>query len=129
MAGALWPEWVDGNARDFLMDIELLGIDSTDDSVRDGRWELDGVEYYLRFVWVERESSWAIDMLTVDLVPIFLGAFARVGVDLLDNLAVDGRPPGRLILEDTSGTNEEIGFDGWGRTHRLVYREPRTEDA
>lgn len=107
--------------------LALLGIDATDDSVREGRWELDGVEYVLRFVWVERDASWIVSLYTTDLQPIVVGAFARVGVDLLDNLSGTTRPPGRLLLEDLSGTGAELAFDGWGRTHRLVYRPPRSE--
>lgn len=112
------------------MAVALLGMDATSDSVVTGRWELDGVEFVITRTWVERESAWAIDMRTEDLRPIFLGAFARVGSDLLDNVSVEGRPPGRLILEDLTGTNAELTFDGWIRkTHRLVYREPREAEA
>lgn len=110
------------------MALVLLGIDATDDAVREGRWELDGREFILRFAWSEREGAWAVDLYTAERAPIVVGGFARVGVDLLDNLPGTDRPPGRLILEDVSGTGDEIGFDGWGKTHRLVYREPRTED-
>lgn len=110
------------------MALELLGLDSTDDAVREGRWELDGREFILRLVWNVRESAWAIDAYTAERAPIVLGGFVRVGVDVLDNLTGTDRPPGRLILEDVSGAGEEIGFGGWGKTHRLVYREPRTEE-
>lgn len=111
------------------MALELLGLDSTDDAVREGRWELDGREFILRLAWNVREGAWAIDMYTAERAPIVLGGFARTGVDVLDNITGTDRPPGRLILEDVSGAGDEIPFDGWGRTHRLVYREPRTEES
>ena len=110
------------------MAVELLGMDTSSDAVVGGRWELDGVQYVIRRAWNEREASWVVSLYTEDLAPIVVGAFARTGVDLLDNCAAAGRPPGRLILEDVSGAGAELTFDGWGRTHRLVYREPRTTE-
>lgn len=114
------------------MAVELLGMDTSSDAVVTARWELDGVTYVIRRLWVERESSWVVNIYTDDMLPLVVGAFARVGVDLFDNVAApaaSARPPGRLILEDVSGAGAELGFDGWGRTHRLVYREPRAEVA
>lgn len=114
------------------MAVALLGMDTSSDAVVTGRWELDGVTYVIRRTWVEREASWVVSIYTEDQQPIIVGAFARVGVDLFDSVAAaaaSARPPGRLILEDVSGAGAELGFEGWGRTHRLVYREPRAVEA
>jgi hypothetical protein len=103
--------------------LELLGLDAVSDSVLEGRWELDGREYVVRLEWSDRDDSYAINIFTVDRTPVLLGHMPRTGADVFDNVAAEGRPPGKLFLEDTTGADGELLFDGFRQGLRLVYVE------
>lgn len=105
------------------MRVELLGLDRAEDSVIEGRWELGDREYIGRLDWSDRDESYALSIYTVDRKPLLLGHMPRTGADCFDNISVEGRPPGKLTLEDTTGQARELGWAGFRDGFRLVYEE------
>lgn len=88
------------------------------------RTTLDGVEYVLRFEWMERSSSWFVKLSDREeneltgFIPITLE------LDLLRlHHSTEGVPRGPLIALDHSDTKTRPGFAELGGRVRLVYVE------
>lgn len=84
---------------------------------------LDGVEHVLRLTWQDRDESWYIDLLTVALVPIFMGARVATGVPLLAQLSATTRPVGELICIDTLGQDKDPDLEDFGFNENLPENE------
>lgn len=70
---------------------------------------IDGQEYILEFIWSERENVWILNLLTSDGVPLAMGIYLNVGVDLLARWRTDTRvPQGLLTVIDMSNTGAVI---------------------
>jgi hypothetical protein len=84
--------------------------------------QLDGVEYLLRFQWLEREMAWYMQFLDQDGVELAVGVRIVVDYPFLRRFKDPRLPPGTLIALDTSLQRKEIeASDELGDRVKLVY--------
>jgi hypothetical protein len=82
---------------------------------------LEGTDYILTFAFNRRDGYWYLDIADQDAVPISLSRKCVVNVNLLRRCADTRKPPGALILVDTSDTDLDPGLDDLGTRVDLVY--------
>lgn len=70
---------------------------------------LDGRAYAVSAQLRRWDRAWLISMATAAGAPILDCATANFGEDLLGSIVVAGRPPGRLLVRDTSGRERNPG--------------------
>lgn len=85
------------------------------------RTALDGRDYLLTFTWNERASRWFLDIADQDGVAIATSLCLVVGVPLIQLSLDERRPPGELVLIDTSGADADPDLDTLATTAALLY--------
>lgn len=83
---------------------------------------LEGRYYQLTFDWHARTGVWKLDLADADGTPIRSGIALLLNVSLLAGLVDPRRPPGALVVVDTTGAEDaDPGFDTLGGRFKLVY--------
>lgn len=88
------------------------------------RTAIDGRDYILSFTWVQRDGHWYMDLADQDGVAISSGIKLVPTWPLLRGITDARRPPGQMILEDTTGGLAEPAFGELGTKYQLVYLAP-----
>lgn len=90
--------------------------------------DLDGENFLLVFKWNVRDESWYLSMYQEDETPVAVGMRLVVGWNPIRRLIGTDAPLGALYVHDTTGTDEEAGFDELGtRVLVLYYDEDEIE--
>lgn len=90
-----------------------LVIDNdTTDLYYDQTVGLEGLEYLMRFTWMNRTSQWLLDIYDQDENPLASGIALVVGWSLLRRFKDSRLPPGVLMCVDVTGQNNEISVPG-----------------
>lgn len=85
---------------------------------------LTGVQYVIKYDWIQRASFWTLGLYTTNGDEIAAGIPLVGGGDLLAPFRSDPRtPPGLLAVVDQRGTTDP-DFGSWGTRHLLWYIEP-----
>jgi len=104
-----------GKRLDFLMGAQADRISTV--SVT-----LDGKNYFVQAQLRRWDASWMISMATAAGVAVIDGARANVDEDLLAGIVVPDRPPGQLLVRDTSGRSRSpASAADWRSGCELVY--------
>lgn len=83
---------------------------------------LDGRDYQMTFDWNQRMGRWMLRLADQDGVAIRSGMILNVDVPLLQGVVDPRRPPGELVVVDTSGSNDlDPGFSDLGTRFVLAY--------
>lgn len=90
------------------------------------RTTLDGATYVLTFRWNERASYWTLSIADQDDQPIALGLALVTGSMLLRRCRKATRPPGELLVVDTTGGGGDPGLSDLGTRYALVYVDAET---
>jgi hypothetical protein len=90
------------------------------------RTALDGVTYVLTFRWNERASYWTLSIADQDAAPIASGLALLTGSMLLRRCVDARRPPGELVVVDTTGEGGDAGLSDLGTRFALVYADAET---
>jgi hypothetical protein len=86
------------------------------------RTSLAGRDYVLEFDWIERAGKWALSIADHDDVSIRAGMVLATNFPLLRGVIDSRRPPGELVIVDTTGANDvDVGFVGLDGRFLLVY--------
>lgn len=76
---------------------------------------LDRTSYQMTFRWSQRDGHWLLDLADADGVPILSGILLGTSIPLLRGCIDVRRPPGALIVVDTTGASDlDPGFDDFG---------------
>lgn len=92
-----------GKRLDFLLSTQT-------DRISTASVTLDGRAYAVTAQLRRWDRAWMISLATAGGAPILDCATANNGEDLLGSIVVTGRPPGRLLVRDTSGRNRDPGI-------------------
>lgn len=84
------------------------------------RASLDGADFYLDFEWCMR-GGWFMGLRDAAGVAIFSPRRLVVKRDLLKGCTDARKPPGALLLVDSTGTGKEPGYEDLDVRHFLVY--------
>ena len=82
---------------------------------------LDDVTYTLSFHWNSRDDGWYMTVLDESGQVIILGAVRLVADWPLYRNVVTRKPPGLLMVRDTSGAGSDPGLSDLGGRCVLVY--------
>ena len=85
--------------------------------------QLDGLTITFEWHYNRRADRWSIHLFDVDNIPIRHGVRLVTGIDLLQRVALATKPPGTLIVVDTTGADTEPDSDTLGNEARLRYAE------
>lgn len=96
------------------------------------RVQLDGSTYTFTWTWNERDGRWFLSLYDVEGLPVVQGLCAVVGWDILLDVTVENRPPGRLLFFDESTTSTSVygldpGEDDLGDRVYCYYLPPDQE--
>ncbi len=84
---------------------------------------LDGVVFRFNFRFNNRSGFWQFDLLTDDNVRIKSGVKVVLGTAMLRLVTDINRPPGEILLIDTTDSGKEAGLNDLGNDAVLVYEE------
>ncbi len=70
--------------------------------------QLDGIEYLMRFIWVDREGCWYLGIYDQNNNPIAVGIRLVVTWSLLRRFVDPRLPTGALLCVDLTGMNQDI---------------------
>lgn len=82
---------------------------------------LDALNCRVRAQYRYWDKAWMVSLFLPTGAPVIQGATANHGEDVLSNVVVEGRPPGQLLVYDTSGKERDPGLDDWRAGVWLVY--------
>lgn len=85
---------------------------------------LSGQDFVLTFQWNSREAAWYLDIADQDELPIVTSRKVTVGFPLITRCVDVRQPKGMLMAVDTTGKEQDPGFDDFGTRVQLVYFEP-----
>lgn len=105
------------------MTIYEIPLDQSDGQDFRFQTELFGVRYFITFRWNPRDLSWAFDMDDANGSPIVEGMRAILSFDLLAQVKDYRKPPGFLMLIDTSEQWKPPGADDLGTRVKLTYND------
>lgn len=100
-----------------IFDIPITNVESSFKI----RTILEDVELVLRFDWNGRDSRWQLSVMDAQETPLVMGLALNVNTELIHRYEIEGLPPGRLALYDTSGKFLEAGRDDLGGRCKLLY--------
>ncbi len=83
--------------------------------------ELDSVTYQFTFRWNGRDGSWFMDLADGEGTVLVAGVKVVLGVFLGLKHWNQSFPPGMFLAIDTSGADEEAGFDDLGKRVVVSY--------
>jgi hypothetical protein len=83
---------------------------------------LEGSVYYLRLEWNMRHG-WYLGIQDSSQSVIFHPRRLVADYDFLGAVSDNRRPPGKLVLADTTGQGMDPTFESLGREHVLYYVE------
>lgn len=84
---------------------------------------LDNVLLKLAAHWNTRGGFWSIDIYDSSDAPIVLGLKMALGTGLLNRYASAKLPRGELVLVDTTGALDTVGYEDLGSIVHLVYMD------
>lgn len=87
------------------------------------RTELEGFKLVLKFDWNGRDERWQISISDGDEVLLIGGIPLNINTEFLERWEIDGLPPGKMILYDTSDSLVEASLEDLGSRCRLFYEE------
>jgi hypothetical protein len=87
------------------------------------RTALGGRDYTLTFDWRQRSGTWCLSLGDANGNLFFIGTLV-VNWRLLQLVTDARRPPGELLLLDTTGAGQDPDFSGLGTRWQLTYLEP-----
>lgn len=88
---------------------------------------LDGVDYVLAFNWSQRAGQWSLSLSDAAGSPVRVGMPLCAGWRLLRGVVDARRPPGELVVVDTTGKGDlDPGFGDLGKRFALVYFDRAT---
>jgi hypothetical protein len=95
----------------------------------DSRWvqrtSLAGRDYVFTFEWNTRAGRWSVSIADQDGAVIAEGLTLAAGARLLRGVVGDRRPPGELVVLDTTGLYDlDPGFGDLGSRFQLAYLDP-----
>jgi len=99
----------------------LIPCSSDGQSTWRQRTALDGRDYILSFDWVQRLGHWLFAISDQDGSPIVSGIVLVTNWPLLRGVTDARIPRGHLVLDDTTGRNEDPDFSGLGVRFKLLY--------
>jgi len=85
--------------------------------------QLDGETFTLEFHRNARADRWNMTVLDVEQVPVRHGVRLVTGIDLLQRVALETKPPGELTVVDTTGAHTEPTETSLGQECQLRYIE------
>lgn len=86
---------------------------------------LSGVLYTFRAYWNLRSENYFVDMLrTQDEAVVFRSLRVAVGTTPLLGVVGDVRPPGELVVVDTSELETDPGLYELGDRVKMIYLDP-----
>jgi hypothetical protein len=85
---------------------------------------LEGVVYTFEFRWNVRAGSWYMNLLTAEEDPIVMSVKVVPGFPLAWTSKDPRRPPGNLVVVDTSGADLPPGEHELGGRVQIVYFTP-----
>lgn len=100
----------------------LIPVDCSQEEFRQVS-SLDGVPYVFEFTWSRRSESWYLDLYLqtdTDPEPISTGLKLTIGWPLLIGNVSDIRPPGQLLVVDSTGEGDPGRLD-LGTRCKLYY--------
>lgn len=83
---------------------------------------LEGIQLVLRLDWVERDLRWTISIFDAQETALVVGLPMNINTELIARFEIDGLPPGKLFLYDSSGGWAEAGRDDLGDRAKLLYQ-------
>lgn len=101
---------------------QILEIPITsDDASFKIRTVLEDIQLILRFDWNERDARWQISIFDSVETPLLMGIPMNINTELIERFEIDGLPPGKMLLYDTTDTSTEAGRDDLGDRCKLFY--------
>lgn len=85
------------------------------------RTTLEEIELVLKFDWNTREERWSISVYDSLENPLFVGQVLTINNEIFERFEIEGLPPGKLMLFDTSNKVIECGLEDFGNRCRLLY--------
>lgn len=83
---------------------------------------VDGIQYLLRFKWLERIGSWYLDLMEPDGTEILMGNRMVISWPLTLTHRDTRKPQGVYLLLDLDGVGLDIDAqDQLGDSHRMVF--------
>ena len=82
---------------------------------------LDDATYTLQLRWNVREGAWFMDVLDQQGEALLLAGLRLVASFPLTAYVTDRKPPGDLVVIDTTGAGADPGRADLGTRHALVY--------
>lgn len=96
---------------------------STELALYDQEVELDAAVFAMRFAFNAREGFWYLDLDDADGNPIRSGIKLVISTPLLRLVTGETRPPGEMLVLDTTSTDTEAGLGDLGADALLLYQE------
>lgn len=85
---------------------------------------LDGVDYVMRFDWLQRMGRWVLHLSDSSGVAIRTGMVLNIDALLLRGVTDPRRPRGELVVIDTTNTHDaDPGFSDLGGRFVLLYAD------
>lgn len=101
--------------------MKIIGFE-TDEFYNRKLSELDGEDFLLLVRYDRRHDRWYMNILDTQREVIASGLKITPGdIDMLQRLATEGLPPGRLFISDKGGLGETATLEGLGVTNVLHY--------
>lgn len=94
------------------------------EAVYDYTVPLGDASYRVVLTHCTRQDRWYMSLYDADDAILIHRVFLAVDIFLLEDLEIEGLPPGELALFDTSESGAECGFDDLGNRCELIYLEP-----
>lgn len=82
---------------------------------------LDGISCRVRAQFRQWDKAWMVSLWRPTGDPLVQGALANDGEDVLGNVVVTGRPPGKLLVVDSLGKGRDPDLGDWRAGVWLVY--------
>ena len=84
--------------------------------------ELDGTSFKIKLDFNTRTDSWVFSILTLEDVEILSGVRLTANWDVFKGHShLAALPPGKLILQDTTGGDADPTSTSLGSQHKLIY--------
>lgn len=108
----------------------MILIERYDYSSFKKQYTLDGVLFYIHLYWVERNSSWYMNIENTNEVIIYSGIRLVCLIGMLETVrSKEGLPAGDFYLKKKSGDSSVLTYDNFGTEFILNYYTKKEVDA